>query len=199
VRRVGWPYAAPVTGSRAAALLLVLATACGGGTPAAVPATTAPAATPTTSSPSPTPVATVTPSPTPRPTPKPTPPPSRTASPSPKPKRTPAPPTPTFEGVRRGVSQGPDYHAVLVGMNYGGDGGYNVWANCRPGTVRVTIHEDGVDSGRTSVSVSADDKTMLYSGYVHDGYVITGRVTTRVRVMTGWPGSKPFRIEYDCR
>lgn len=40
---------------------------------------------------------------------------------------------------------------------------------------------------------------MIHEGDVHDGLVITGKVVSRVRVMTGWRGSKPFRIEYDCR
>lgn len=194
------------------ASLLVLS-ACGTGAPASQtlrdPSPTAGA---TSSSPSPIQTPSASPSETASPTSSPAASPTRSPSRSPAPTRTrtrsatPKPyRVPVFEGTRRGSDEGPAYHAILVGQNFGGNGTYNVYADCRAGRVKITIHDDGLstanakEGGPATLNVSVNDATMIYGGAIHDGQVITGSVGTRVRLMTGWRGDHQFRIEYDCR
>lgn len=164
-----------------------------------------------TPSPSPSPVVTTT-------APSPPPAPPRTAAPSssPSPKRVTASPrrtprkitqtrTPVFEATRRGSDEGPDYHAIFVGQNFGGNGNYNVYAKCRPGNVKVIVHDDGTAGPPEqanypfTLTISVDDSKVVYSGVVRDGQVISKTVGTRVRIVTGGINDRPFRIEYDCR
>lgn len=103
----------------------------------------------------------------------------------------------------RGRDEGPPYHAILVGKNYGGSGTYNIHAACRPGPVRITVHETGMTPTTPpnfpfSLRISVEDTRMIYEGVVHDGQVIVDTVRSGVRIMTGGLADEPFRIEYDC-
>ncbi|MEY2449630.1 MAG: hypothetical protein QOH79_3106 [Acidimicrobiaceae bacterium] len=95
----------------------------------------------------------------------------------------------------------PPYHAILVGHTGGGGGGFNVYAECRPGTVVVTVHESGDDNGpAVYLGVSVDDSTVIRDiGPTHDGEVASGPVQSRVRLYSYSGPSGDYRIEYDCR
>ena len=135
----------------------------------------------------------------------------------------PAPPTtvvtgpPEFRATVRGNDQGPDYYAVFFGQTFGADGGFKVFANCRPGTVTVTVIDDGVveplppqhsplvllvtvDDTFTPGNYLGDPGTTVWDfNPVSDGTVITSPVKTRVRIWAIGPSDHDVRIQYDCR
>jgi hypothetical protein len=159
--------------------------------------TTSTEATTTTTAP-PTTTTTTTPAPTTTAAPRSDPPPPTTT--------TPAGPT-EFRATVRGVDQGPDYYAIFYGTTFGGGGGFFVNANCRPGTVKVTVLEDGWDGAQTDnpanptrvwIWVEGNDE-LAYNQAVTDGSVISGPVTSKVSVKTSGPSEHDMRIKYDCR
>jgi hypothetical protein len=111
-----------------------------------------------------------------------------------------------FAATVRGVDEGPDFYGVFYGTTFGGGGGFNVFAACRPGSVTVTVLDDGMVSplpaGQRPVTlvVSVDDTTSLAEFVsAQDGQVFTGAVTSRVRVQVLYPSNHDVRIQYDCR
>ena len=135
----------------------------------------------------------------------------------------PAPPTtmpsapPEFAATVRGEDQGPDYYAIFYGTTYGAGGGFAVFANCRPGTLTVTVIDDGmidplppgryplvlmveVDDNFTPGSYVGDPGTIVWNFKpVSKGTVITSPVHTRVRIWARGPSDHDVRIRYDCR
>lgn len=109
-----------------------------------------------------------------------------------------------FEARRRGSDEGPAYHAIFTGQNFGGHGTYNVGVRCRQGPARVTVHNNGMDGRYSpppypfSLNISVEDERFVFRGVVADGQVIRFPVRARLRVMTGGINESPFRIEYEC-
>jgi hypothetical protein len=136
--------------------------------------------------------------------------PPTTTPPTTAPPRT-APPTTMpatpkeFHATARGSDEGPPYYGVFYGTTFGGSGGFNVHATCRPGTVTVTVLEDGMTEPTPAqqhpveVWVSVNDATMLYQGEAKDGQIISGGVRSSVRIQVLYPSNHDVRIKYDCR
>lgn len=136
------------------------------------------------------------------------PPPPPTAPPTTAPPPTttvPAAPT-EFRATVRGNDQGPDFYGIFYGTTFGAGGGFKVTAKCRPGTVTVTVLEDGWSAPRpdnrsypTRVWIYADESELAYNKGVTDGAVVKGPVSGKVFIMTSGPSEQDMRIKYDCR
>jgi hypothetical protein len=123
-----------------------------------------------------------------------------TTAPPPPPITVPAGPT-EFAATTRGVDQGPPYYAIFYGQTFGGGGSLHVIADCRPGTVKVTVLEDGWDAPPpepTNLWVWADGNELFHAG-VTDGKVVSGPVSGEVAVRVSNPSEHQIRIKYDCR
>jgi len=192
------------------ALVVVMVTACGGDHQTSLTASDESTTTsePTTTTTEPTTTTAPTTTTTEQTTTTTTAPPTTTVPPTTLPPPTTIVPTTPqeFEATVRGRDQGPDYYGIFYGTTYGGSGGFKVTAKCRPGTVTVTVLEDGwVDpqpenmAYPTRVWIYADNNELAYNKGVADGTVISGPVASTVFVMTSGPSEQDMRIKYDCR
>jgi hypothetical protein len=192
------------------AVILVMVLASGGEDRATVTASDEPSSTttadPTTTSTEPTTTTTAPPSTTTTAEPAPTTTVPTTTTTAPPPTTTvPAGPT-EFAATVRGQDQGPDYYGIFYGTAFGGGGGFQVSVNCRPGTVTVTVLEDGWVTPQpdnvsypTRVWIYADETELAYNKGVTDGTVISGQVSSRAFIKTSGPSEQDLRIKYDCR
>lgn len=135
----------------------------------------------------------------------PPPPPPVATAPPPPPSTVPAGPT-EFQATVRGHDQGPDYHGIFYGTTFGGGGGFSVAAKCRPGTVTVTVLEDGWVAPQpdnvsypTRIWVYADGNELAYNKSVTDGTVVSGAVASQVAIRTSGPSEQAMRIKYSCQ
>jgi hypothetical protein len=92
----------------------------------------------------------------------------------------------------------PPYHAIFEGWVAGAGGGFNYVATCRPGPVTVRMIQIGEPGEHLYLGVTADDVTVLYLDNATTGLVVTGTVTTSVRIFAYGPPVQHYRIEYDC-
>lgn len=135
------------------------------------------------------------------------PPPPPTTSPPPTAPATTVPATPVeFRATVRGWDEGPAYYGIFYGTTFGGDGGFNVFAACRPGTVTVTVLDDGMveplapAQAPVQLYISVEDATPVAEFVTaKDGQVFTSPVTSRVRIQVFRPSNHDVRIKYDCR
>jgi hypothetical protein len=111
-----------------------------------------------------------------------------------------------FAATVRGTDEGPDYYGIFYGQTFGGGGNFDVFAACRPGTVTVTVLDDGMveplPALQTPVKLSiwVEDATAVAQMVrAKDGQVFTAPVTGRVRIQVFYPSNHAVRIRYDCR
>ena len=112
---------------------------------------------------------------------------------------------PEFRATVRGSDQGPAYYGIFFGTTYGGGGGFAVLADCKPGTITVTVLDDGMSPPlppaqfQVGMTVVTDLGTILDYTPIADGNVITGPVNSTVVIYVTSPSSHDVRIMYDCR
>ena len=91
------------------------------------------------------------------------------------------------------------YDGIITGSVPGGGGGFNVWAQCHGGAVRVVVDAFSPPPkpmGYWYLGVSVNDSQVLFNGKASVGQVITG-MGRRVRLFSQTVADD-YRIEYHC-
>ncbi|HEY1740180.1 MAG TPA: hypothetical protein VGI86_15810 [Acidimicrobiia bacterium] len=91
------------------------------------------------------------------------------------------------------------YDGIITGSVPGGGGGFNVWAQCHGGPVRVVVDAftpPPQPMGYWYLGVSVNDSQLLFNGKTHVGQVITG-MGSRVRLFSQTVADD-YRIDYHC-